>query len=117
MHRLQGRQGEGRHDQGYSWGLGPRQRQRQDAAAYAGAVRDRLSRRLGLVAAVMPFALRGRTKDTQVEYPLAIQGALALQVPLLVVRPDAALKLNKMRIQQPSMAPGSADQARGSHAS
>jgi hypothetical protein len=36
-----------------------------------------------------------------------------LQVPLLVVRPDAALKLNKLRITQPSMAPGSADQAGG----
>ena len=34
-----------------------------------------------------------------------------MQVPLLVVRPDAALKLNKLRIQQPSMAPaGSAEQ-------
>jgi hypothetical protein len=33
------------------------------------------------------------------------------QVPLLVVRPDAALKLNKLRTQQPSMAAGSVDQA------
>ena len=34
-----------------------------------------------------------------------------LQVPLLVVRPDAALKLNKLRTQQTSMAAGSADRA------
>lgn len=33
--------------------------------------------------------------------------AMLLQVPLLVVRPDAALKLNKLRIQ-PSMQPASA---------
>lgn len=85
--------------------MGPRQRLGQDTAAHAGALRFTFPRALAML---LPASYRERITPVVCPGPRSLS---RLQVPLLVVRPDAALKLNKLRTQQPSMAAGSADQA------
>lgn len=60
------------------------------------------------LAVLLPVSYRERITPVVCPGPRSLS---RLQVPLLVVRPDAALKLNKLRTQQTSMAAGSADQA------